>query len=35
MFEINVTQLVGALSGGFIAVFASVVYKMFSPDNDN
>jgi hypothetical protein len=34
MFEINVAQLAGALSGAFIAVFATVVYKMVTADND-
>jgi hypothetical protein len=34
MFEINVAQLAGALSGAFIAVFAAVVYKMVTSDSD-
>lgn len=35
MFEINVAQLAGALSGAFIAVFAVVVYRMFASDSDS
>jgi hypothetical protein len=35
MFEINVAQLAGALSGAIIAVFVAIVYKMMSTDNEN
>jgi hypothetical protein len=35
MFELNVAQLAGALSGAFIAVFTAVVYKMYASDSND